>query len=174
MARNISNKPSKAKKAERKSRKDVLPEIQFKNPELIMPSNMLKDSVWLELVRNIEVLYAFPQKIIVITPEILKDLLKKHVIIAAQRRAWVFPLTSTIMFLLPLVTSEFQDTFGFSGHTWRAVFLVCLIISVGWLVKSVYVGVKATRNKTDIFTDIKNSPTKKENKEILDNTLTLE
>jgi hypothetical protein len=160
MARGISKAPSKKRKGGGKRKRAERTETKFRHPDTLRLINRLKQPPGLELVASMSGLCDLPKVILILTPEILHRHVDNHAKISGRKWAWVLPLTLMVPCLLALVTSEFQDRFGLSGATWRAVFFVSLGVLGGWLVWSAFVSVKAARYKTDVLSDIKSESTR--------------
>jgi hypothetical protein len=151
-----SSRPRKAQKATSKSKRDALPQAEFKDPDKPKSAKITGSSSSLELAANMKLFYDLPRELIIATPKILEDHLQNHVKLTAQKRAWTRRLPLTLMLLLALVTSDFKDWFLLSGPVWHAVFLVVFAASIVWLAQSVITGLKAAMHRTSILTDIKN------------------
>jgi hypothetical protein len=54
-----------------------------------------------------------------------------------KKRGWIAPSGILITIVVALVTSTFRDKFGLDGATWRAIFILSGIISIGWLIRSI-------------------------------------
>jgi hypothetical protein len=163
MARKTKEPPSE-QKGEKRRAWDTTYKRKFKNSSRRKSARVLTDSVSLELGRDIEVRYLLPDTLFISTPETIMDLVKKHVRLAVQRQAWIVASTVTIMLLLPLVTSEFQDRLGLSGPTWEGAFLVGFVLSLLWLLQSVYVRIRIWKREPDLLKDIENASRRKKKK----------
>lgn len=77
------------------------------------------------------------QEIIQITEDRLRLVLKDHVELIEEKKAWHTPLGVLIAIAAAFVTADFRDAY-FNAATWRAVFLISGILSLIWLVKAIY------------------------------------
>ena len=54
------------------------------------------------------------------------------------RESWIAPFSVLISLVLAFATADFRDAFGLPKDTWRAIFVVGVVISGAWLVKTLY------------------------------------
>ena len=52
------------------------------------------------------------------------------------RDAWIAPLGIAVSLLLALLTSDFHGEFGLSADAWKAIFIIALFLSCGWLIRT--------------------------------------
>ncbi|MDR0891585.1 MAG: hypothetical protein LBN24_03130 [Mediterranea sp.] len=72
--------------------------------------------------------------LIEITQDKLENILMKHLSNLEIKGSWVAPLTTSITCFLAIITSDFKDALLLNGDTWKAVFIVLGIFSIGWLI----------------------------------------
>lgn len=94
------------------------------------------------------------QEIIQITEDKLRLVLNQHIADVEQRKAWIAPLGLLLAVLTAIVTSDFKDAY-FKAPTWEAIFIITGLMSVCWLVVTIW---KSLRSPTveDIVEKIKN------------------
>lgn len=76
---------------------------------------------------------------ITITHDKLENILlkwnQKHLL----RSAWINPLSIILALSLSVATSDFKPSaFGIDAPTWRAIFMIVLIASCTWLIRSLF------------------------------------
>jgi len=74
--------------------------------------------------------------LIEITEDKLENILLKHMTKIENSKCWLAPLSLFVSLLMTLLSSNFIKTFGLSKYTWEAVFMVGLLMSFIWLIKS--------------------------------------
>jgi hypothetical protein len=77
------------------------------------------------------------QEIIQITEDRLRLVLKDHLELVEEKKAWHAPLGVLIAIVAAFVTADFRDTY-FKAATWQAFFLITGILSLIWLIKASY------------------------------------
>lgn len=77
------------------------------------------------------------QEIIQITEDRLRLVLKDHLELVEDKKAWHAPLGILIAIVAAFVTADFRDAY-FKAATWQAVFLIAGILSFIWLVRASY------------------------------------
>lgn len=93
---------------------------------------------------------------------------KLHVILLEYEKknkkfySWTTPLGVFISCLVASITSSFEKAFLFSPDTWKAIFVLCTIISLVWLIFS---ACDAWKNRNDrgidhLIEEIKNTESK--------------
>lgn len=96
------------------------------------------------------------QEIIQITEDKLRLLLHEHIKYMEHRNQWIAPLSLIITLAIVFTTTTFQDAVYLSADTWRAIFIITSVITVGWLIQSFYILFKA-KTITDLINKIKNN-----------------
>lgn len=82
------------------------------------------------------------QAVIQITEDRLHLVLKDHLTLAEERKAWIGPLGILIAIITAFVTADFRD-FYLKAPVWQAIFLISGVLSFGWLARSIYQSTKA-------------------------------
>lgn len=77
------------------------------------------------------------QEIIQITEDRLRLVLKDHLELVEEKKAWHAPLGVLIAIVAAFVTADFREAY-FKAETWQAVFLITGILSLIWLIKTIY------------------------------------
>ncbi len=77
------------------------------------------------------------QEIIQITEDRLRLVLKDHLELFEEKKAWHAPLGVLIAIVAAFVTADFRDAY-FKAATWQAVFLITGILSLVWLISAIY------------------------------------
>lgn len=73
------------------------------------------------------------QRLIVVTQDKTLLTLKRN-IAKLGKREWIAPLSTLSTISIALITSNFKRALGLGPAEWRAIFIVCGFISMGWLV----------------------------------------
>jgi hypothetical protein len=76
------------------------------------------------------------QNLIITTEDKLRLCLSEHLKRMERKNSWITPLGILIAILVTLVTSTFKDV-GLSADTWRAIFIIAGVLSLGWLIWSI-------------------------------------
>lgn len=82
------------------------------------------------------------QAVIQITEDRLHLVLKDHLALAEERKAWIGPLGILIAIVTAFVTADFRD-FYLKAPVWQAIFLISGVLSFAWLARSIYQATKA-------------------------------
>jgi hypothetical protein len=53
------------------------------------------------------------------------------------RGSWIAPLSLAVSLLATLLTTDFKDRFNIPKEYWSALFFVCFVAAVFWLVRSI-------------------------------------
>lgn len=93
--------------------------------------------------------------LITITDDKLKLILIDYVNKAEAAKSWQAPLGTVVTIVLVFCSAEFKSAFFLSSETWRAIFIIGLIVSFIWLVISSYRGF-VTQSIDDVIQTIKN------------------
>lgn len=93
----------------------------------------------------------------------LENILLRNADIVEKKQSWATPLGIGLTCLIALLTSTFKEFLGFSGDTWTAVFIICLMICAILVIKALISVVKNWNNGgvDDLMSKIKS---KAENK----------
>ena len=76
------------------------------------------------------------QEIIQITEDRLRLVMKDHLEIIEEKKAWHAPLGVLLAIVAAFVTADFRDAY-FKAATWQAVFLITGVLSLIWLIKTI-------------------------------------
>jgi len=106
---------------------------QIKPPEKVKIDT---ESLANQLVNVSEVYLNVSQEVIITTEDKVHLCLSKYLKRIEKKRSWITPLGILVAIVLTLVTSTFNDI-GLDAPTWRAIFILGGIISLGWLVRSI-------------------------------------
>ena len=82
------------------------------------------------------------QEIIKITTDKLKLVLKDYLHLMERKKEWMTPLGIVITLVVVLTTTTFKEAY-FSADTWKAIFVITLILSSVWLLKSLWYAFKS-------------------------------
>lgn len=101
------------------------------------------------------------QGLIHITEDKLKVILLEHKNKNSLFYSWTTPLGIFISCLLATVTSNFGDTWGISSSTWEAIFIICTVITGGWLIYAIGCALANIKGRkiNDLIERIKNNET---------------
>ena len=102
------------------------------------------------------------QNIIYITQDKLHVILMKHEKKNKKFYSWTTPLGIFLSCLVATLTSDFEKALLFSPDTWKAIFILCTLISGFWFV---YSACNAWNNRKDreiddLIEEIKNTESK--------------
>ncbi len=73
--------------------------------------------------------------VIVTTEDKVKLLIRDKQDIAKARDAWIAPLGVAVSMLLALISADFRD-FVIAAPVWKAMFIIALLLSVCWLIRT--------------------------------------
>ncbi len=90
-----------------------------------------------ETVEVINVHSNLSQEIIKITTDKLKLILKDYLQLMERKKEWMAPLGIVITLVVVLTTTTFKEVY-FSADTWKAIFIITLMLSCAWLLKSLW------------------------------------
>jgi hypothetical protein len=79
------------------------------------------------------------QEVIQITEDRLRLVLNDHLRRAEDRKSWVAPFGIFLAIITAFVTADFRD-FGLKAAVWQAIFILCGVASLIWLLRSSYLG----------------------------------
>ena len=95
------------------------------------------------------------QEVVEITTDRLRIILTNYINEYGKAQNWMTALGLLITILATLLTASFKEVFGVKADAWQAVFIVFLIISGIWLVKSL-LKLYSLKGLEDILNEIKN------------------
>jgi phosphoglycerol transferase MdoB-like AlkP superfamily enzyme len=72
------------------------------------------------------------QSVIVTTEDKLRLKLQAHLSTAEKTKDWIAPFSLLVSLSLALLSADFKD-FLFSAATWKALFIIAAVLSLGWL-----------------------------------------
>ena len=120
-----------------------------------MPSNTGRFS---QIQAPVKVVHSnLDQEIIQVTEDKLRLVLKEHIAQIEEKKAWVAPLGILITVVTAFSTSAFKEA-GFKAATWEAIFVITGLLSLIWLIKTLYAAWKMPSIE-DIVEKIKNKST---------------
>jgi len=114
-----------------------------------------QESLSNELVQNSKIYFNLNQDVIVTTEDKLRLCLQNYIKSLIKKEGWIAPLTLCIMFLLVFASSNFHDNFIFSADTWKAIFIICVIVSALWSLKAIYCAITTRKPLDNLISDIK-------------------
>ena len=92
------------------------------------------------------------QRLIVVTQDKTLLTLKRN-IARLGKKEWIAPLSTLSTIMIALITSNFKYALGLGPAEWRAIFIVCGIITFGWLMGAVRRSISA-KNFHEVIYDI--------------------
>lgn len=95
-----------------------------------------------------------PTTVIVIAEDRATICLQRHLGHMERRNEWHTPAGLVISLALTLATAEFRNTLFLEAPVWKAIFVLCTIASIFWLVKAL-VHLKKSRTVDDLIADFK-------------------
>ena len=111
------------------------------------------DAIAKELTESMIVHVNVGQETIVITEDKVRLCLLKYAERLDERKAWITPASVAVTIFLTLVTTSFRD-FGLDASTWRACFIIALVLTVAWLVRA-FLSLPSTPCIEDILNEMK-------------------
>ncbi len=104
------------------------------------------------------------QEVIITTKDKIKLALSETKDILESKRLWTTPLGTFLSLFVTLLTADFKEkSFGLTSSVWQAIFVISSIVSIGYLIKSLYLLYKF-RDKGDIEEIIKQLKLKQRDK----------
>lgn len=94
------------------------------------------------------------QEIVVVTIDKLQLAVLEHRNALEGSRAWQTPLGVVVAISLTLTTADFKDALKIPKDTWLAIFILSLVISIGWLIRNLWLTYKC-RQAEDLVERIK-------------------
>lgn len=92
------------------------------------------------------------QRLIIVTQDKTLLTLKRN-IAKLGKREWIAPLSTLTTIVIALVTSNFKRALGLGSAEWRAIFIVCGFVAMGWLVATAKRSL-SSKNFHEVITDI--------------------
>ena len=77
------------------------------------------------------------QEVIQITEDKLRLSLNEYLVRIEKSKDWIAPFGILLTLLVTFETADFKEFF-FSIETWKAVYLIATIGSIGWLIQALY------------------------------------
>lgn len=97
--------------------------------------------------------------LIEITEDKLENILIKYIDKVKKTFNWLTPLSLFLTILIVLLTAEFKTFIGIDKTVWNAFFLLSLIFTGLWTIKSGYYAIKCSKESTieKLLQQIKNA-----------------
>jgi len=92
------------------------------------------------------------QRLIIVTQDKTLLTLKRN-IAQLGKREWIAPLSTLTTIFIALITSNFKRALGLGPAEWRAIFIVCGFITLGWLAATLKRSI-GSKNFHEVITDI--------------------
>ncbi len=106
--------------------------------KIVSTGTKIEPSFGTNLTRVSEIYLNTSVEVIIISIDKVKLCLKDHLSRLGKKHSWMTPFAICITIFLTIATAEFKtETFGLSGPTWTAVFLIVGVLSLSWLVIAV-------------------------------------
>lgn len=83
------------------------------------------------------------QELVVITLDKLRLIIYEHKEALSRSREWQTPAGMVVTILLVFATTDFRDALLLSAATWRAFFLMALVLTILWLARNLWVLLKS-------------------------------
>ena len=107
-----------------------------------------------ELIQKTSKIYLnLGQEFILTTDDKFRLCLNKHLSRVEKRKAWMTPFGILLAILIVFPTTTFQP-FVCSAETWEAAFIISGLISLGWLIRSIWQA-RVSTSTDDVMADIK-------------------
>jgi predicted Zn-ribbon and HTH transcriptional regulator len=90
-----------------------------------------------EVIEGTSVVFCVPADNLVVSEDKLRYVLLKFRDQLGSRDKWIAPAGIGISLLLAFATSNFKDFMTFSADSWRAFFLLAIIVDAIWLVSTI-------------------------------------
>ena len=87
-----------------------------------------------ELSKNMTVHKNVNQEIIVTTSDKIKLVLIDIKDVLSAKREWWTPLGLLVSFTTTICTAEFKDVYGLTKDSWKAIFIILILLSSVWLI----------------------------------------
>lgn len=89
--------------------------------------------------------------LIEITEDKLENILLKYLNRLGKSKGWLTPLSLFVTIIIVLLTAEFKSYFGLEKEVWKAIFVISLIGTFIWLLKSTLQAIRCTKNSSISF-----------------------
>ena len=107
----------------------------------IMPKNKpvsaWSEKIWKLKTGDFRVSVALNENMIITTQDKIELCLTKYLRTMERKKEWFTPAGILTTLVISCLTTDFRD-WVFSAHTWRVIFIVLGVISLIWLIVSVY------------------------------------
>jgi hypothetical protein len=103
---------------------------------------ILREAVNKEIAQTSRVVMNVSQETLVISVDKVRLCLLEHISLLEKRKDWIAPVSIVTSIIATLATSTFRDAW-LDAATWRAVFGIALVLSIGWSAKTIYAALKA-------------------------------
>jgi hypothetical protein len=95
-----------------------------------------KEQIVKETVEVTKIHSNLNQEVIKITVDKLRLILKEYLYLMERKKEWEAPLFNVITLIVVLITTTPKQVY-FSADTWEAIFIIALLLSIAWFIKSV-------------------------------------
>ena len=102
-----------------------------------------------ELTGDIKIHKNLTRDIILTTEDKLRLVLIEHRDVLSAKREWIAAASLALSLLTTILLTSFQDKLGLSADTWRAAYVIFLILALFWLTRSL-VRLFANRKRGEI------------------------
>jgi hypothetical protein len=75
------------------------------------------------------------QQVLITTEDKIRLCLGANLAKMERRKDWIAPLGVVVAIVATLVSADFKSSLSLEGGTWKAIFIVALVLAVGWLVR---------------------------------------
>lgn len=103
-----------------------------------MPDNNPEINVNQEFSERVVVHKNLSPEILVIDVAKLKNIIRDYDDAVKKSGDWISVLALVISLILANCTSSFTSFWGLTPDTWKAIFIICTILSIVWLVAIVF------------------------------------
>jgi len=108
-----------------------------------------------QFVGNLTYFPNLDQDVIIITSDRLTICLKDHLESISKKDKWLTPLSLFLAIIVVFLTSEFKTAFGIPATTWQAIFVISLIVSFIWLIRSLFDSFRCKSSFKGLISDLK-------------------
>ncbi|WP_342059142.1 hypothetical protein [Aeromonas sp. OTU364] len=95
------------------------------------------------------------QEVVQITIDKLTLILNEHSLSQDKCSDWKTPLGISITIVIVLLTTDFKTALSIEASAWKAIFIVSLVLCLGWLARSLY-NIKDKQSISQVIEKIKN------------------
>ena len=86
--------------------------------------------------------------LIQITEDKLENILLKYLNTINKSNGWVTPVSLFFTFFVVILSVDFKDFLSLTKDTWKAIFIILMILSFIWTIKSVYIAISCSKKST--------------------------